>query len=183
MMEKKSKLGTSASELKDELQYHFTHYRTRETFLTLSLVSFFGFGILAFLSMNIGNLGYVFLGLAVAGFLGFSAIEVGGNIIGFLYQHGIIKAVQGLGFFLIAAVVVVVGFIYAALGGIILSGIIVTPILLYLPEALHPTIILIYIIFSFGWAANGMSWMEGRSSSPPPIGFAMAIWKFLDSAN
>lgn len=181
MMEKESKLRTSTNELKNELQYHFTHYRTRETFLTLSLVSLFGFGVLAFLFMNISNLGYLFFGLAVVGFLAFSAIEFVGNIIGFLYQHGIVRAIQGLGFFLMAVLAIVVVFVYAVLGGIILSGIIMIPMLFYLPEALHPTIMLLYIVFSFGWAANGMSWAEGRSSSPPPIGLAGSIWTLLDS--
>lgn len=158
---------------RDEFQFHFTHARTREIFLRLAIWWVSGFGLLAALFAYVNPLDDVFLGLAVGGFSLFVLLEIGGDISGLLYQNGFAEVLRIVGALSLGFSVIIGGFVYLALGGILVSGALMIGLAPSLPQALTPAIIGIYLIFSLAWAANGLAWVEQRHDgniSPPPLG-------------
>lgn len=157
----------------DEVKFHFTHARTRETFLNSALWCLFGFGVLALVFAYVDPLNYVFAGMAVGGFALFTLVELTGGVTGFLYEkeNGVMRAARGVGMFVGGLGALVVGFVYLGIGGVLTAGAIMGVLVSVSPQALTPLIIVGYVVFSIAWAANGLSWVEGRSDvSPPPIG-------------
>lgn len=158
---------------RDEFQFHFTHTRTREIFLRLAIWWVSSCGLLAALFAYVNPLDDVFVAVAIGGFSLFVCLEISGAIVGFLYQNGATKALRVIGVLGLGFGAIIVGFVYLALGGILLSGALMIGLAPSLPQALTPAIIGMYLIFSLAWAANGLAWVEQRHHgdiSPPPLG-------------
>lgn len=173
-------VGEFGRVVQDELKYHFSHARTRETFLKSGLGCLFGFGLLAAVFAYVNPVNYVFFGLAVGGFALFMLVEISGAVVGFLYEKGSMKAARGVGMFVMAISALIVGFGYLGLGGILIGGVVMGLLVSVLPQAFIPVMIIAYVVFSLAWAANGMSWVDGSDVSPPPVGLLQWIVRIID---
>lgn len=153
----------------DETRFHFTHFKTREFFIKLALASFFGFGTLAFLTMYIHPLPYLFGTIAIFSFLVFGAIEIFGSIVGYIYENSMLDALFNAGLFLVALFITGIMLVYLFLGGVIVFGAITIVLSSVLPSQLTPLLILVYTVGSFAWVASGIEFLDGNKTNPPPI--------------
>lgn len=158
-----------------ELKFHFTHYQTNEVFGVLSIVSLVFFLLLAFFTMAFETISLVFVGLAVASFILLLVVEVVGNIVGFIYEHGLGKAISNLLFVLKGLSFVIPAAIYLYFGGILVGGAFLIVAQFLLPSFLLPFYIAAYLLFSAGWMANGLNFIDRRHHPPPPIGMYNSV--------
>lgn len=161
---------------RDEVVYHFTHVETNEVFLMLSLLSFFGFGLLGFVFAYVTPLNIVFGVAAVGGFLLFAFLEVFGSIVGYVYQKGLFKGILGVVGWTVGSIGLIIAlaaaFAYVVLGGVFVFGTIMVLGMAILPTVLKPLLMIGYAVGAVAWAANGMSYWENTSPNPrvPPLG-------------
>jgi len=156
-------LNNSASELMETL---YTHYFTKKITTTDSpliayallipaIIGFSGFLLMGFIPFELS------LMVAVAVFGAFTVLHFTLWVVGGLYAHGIVDSIRYVGFFIGVLVTVAISLIVFLYGGIIVGGITMTLLSTVMPHYLMPLMIVGFIVFSVGWYAKGLEYIDG----------------------
>lgn len=141
--------------------YFTKNYFSSDFIIKWSLALFFIFGFTMFLTSGLDNMiPYIFGGLALVSFAGGVVLHLVLWLIGSIYKRGFFTFLTESIFIIVGLIVLTVVGGFILYGGAVVGSLLLVFSAIALPEWMKPLVVVLYIIFAFGWYMKGMSFLE-----------------------